>query len=642
MGIFKNKVGRPSNDVKRKRKLIIILLVLLTIMMIASIAFVFYKRSNQVQISKTLNLSTEEVNKIKRQLDCKSGDTSVIKENEAYCQNISPSCPSGYKLTSDKTRCYKTECVDKGTYNTSTKKCTYSNPNYPCDKGYNLNKKINMCEKEVESAYTNEKIKYNCPAGYSIYFTSNGSIPQCRKTTSATTSYKCLSGWTKVGDGPAAYCSRYKQEKSYTSKLYTTSYSCNSGWTKVGDGPSAYCYKTESVKTKSYTNYIKSGFLIYTYKCPSGYTKSGSGSNTKCWKYVTKKQEKTSATIKKNTYFCPSGYNKSGSGSSLQCWKYKKVEETKPTTKTPVCPSGYLVDVKNNNCYTTAKGNYPTVSISYSCKPGYYKDNGTCYSRKKPSKQSVLTHTNTKKVYVKATSKTTEYNKITLTSSKEKLAIDTINKVWIEAQEEFKYTTKYEHFGEEYINSYKKRKFPKYDAISKGSAWCAIFMTYLQNYKLSNHNDTIADYVKVNSIWVQSFLEYFLNKTNNTTFHYNSYCSNYKSNYLNDKGYIPKVGDYAIVGNINTSNSTLCGKSKNNLLNGNGSIDCHAHIGIVQSVDTKNKTVTLLEGNAKETASYGGLSNNSQVAKIKYLENNDPSKNSEWNICKIVGFGSWY
>ena len=135
-------------------------------------------------------------------------------------------------------------------------------------------------------------------------------------------------------------------------------------------------------------------------------------------------------------------------------------------------------------------------------------------------------------------------------------------------------------------------------------------------------------------------MEYFINKSNKTAFHYNSYCTNYNNNYLNDKGYIPKVGDYAIVSNTGASTSDFCGRNRNNLLNGTSSIDCHAHIGIVQSVDTKNKKIYLLEGNTNEE----NYDNHSHVDIIEY---NVSTKTSEFkgatrNICKIVGFGSWY
>ena len=64
-------------------------------------------------------------------------------------------------------------------------------------------------------------------------------------------SYTCPSGWTKVGDGPTAYC---QQQTGY-------SYTCPSGYTKVGDGPTAYCQsKTKTAgKCKYNRNILKNG-----------------------------------------------------------------------------------------------------------------------------------------------------------------------------------------------------------------------------------------------------------------------------------------------------------------------------------------------------------------------------------------------
>ena len=64
-------------------------------------------------------------------------------------------------------------------------------------------------------------------------------------------SYTCPSGWTKVGDGPTAYC---QQQTGYY-------YTCPSGYTKVGDGPTAYCQsKTKTAgKCKYNRNILKNG-----------------------------------------------------------------------------------------------------------------------------------------------------------------------------------------------------------------------------------------------------------------------------------------------------------------------------------------------------------------------------------------------
>lgn len=199
-----------------------------------------------------------------------------------------------------------------------------------------IRKNIKVCDdddvlsgsqcKHYDSSYIN---KY-CTGDYEL--TSDGNecytIKSAKyKTTKGT--YKCPVGYTKVGTGDNATCTKYEKATKTSNK---TPY-CSFGYELTKDNR---CVKTMSAIVVDEENY---------YSCPSGYIKSGSGSKTKCYK-KTKREAyyycaNTSATLQNDrcitpsttkfvSYRCPSGYKLSGN----QCLKSLSSKERIEATKT--------------------------------------------------------------------------------------------------------------------------------------------------------------------------------------------------------------------------------------------------------------------------------------------------------------------
>lgn len=99
-------------------------------------------------------------------------------------------------------------------------------------------------------------------------------------------SYTCDSGWTKVGDGPTAYCQKQSGYK----------YTCPSGYTKVGDGPTAYC----QIKTAGTCHSNNQGVSYYCNKNNKKY-KDESSCNSKCYTFETKKITRATNYATKST-----------------------------------------------------------------------------------------------------------------------------------------------------------------------------------------------------------------------------------------------------------------------------------------------------------------------------------------------------
>lgn len=368
MGLFKNEVGRPSNDTLRKRKIAIAAMVIgvAAVVGFGGLYVVKFRNTSAIN-SNSKNISTDQ---IKKNLKCKSSDTPIIDGNYAYCRSKKANCPDAYPFD-EGNRCYQRGCNGKGTYNKSTQKCEYANPNYPCDKGYTYNRNLRKCLKEDLSAY-DETIRYDCPSGYSVWKASNG-VPYCAKYMTASFKYYCPSGATKAGDGPNAYC--------LTSK-------------KVNE------YKKATAKT--------------TYTCPKYYSKIP-GTQTNCQRRLNGKT--VYAVANKNvSYTCPKGY-KTVPGTKSNCYKTKTVSTKSSILKTVNCPKGWGVsDAKKGVCYQLGSGRPKVVVVNYWCKSGYYKANETCYKQVNPN-SSKLTHTNFSRTYY---SRTVDYvyNKYNMTKIK--------------------------------------------------------------------------------------------------------------------------------------------------------------------------------------------------------------------------------
>ena len=662
MGVFKNGVGRPSNKIKRTRLMLKNSLPLIIIALIVATIFI---NNNKLSIIKTssYNISASKKAEIEKKLNCKSGYKAVIDEskNKAWCEKTTMSCTNsgGYPyLDSSKKQCYKYTCNKRGTYNSSTGKCVVS-PSSKCSSGYTYSN--GKCYKEDLKSYYDEKITYSCSSGYQVTRDNPAKIPYCVKYNTPSYSYSCPSGYTKAGNGPGAFCFGYVSTKSYTPHKVSYSYSCPSGYIKEGTYHNTACYK--KVTKKSYTSHI----ATTTYSCPSGYTKSGYNHNTECYKHISGKKKYTTPTkkttyscpsgyikegtyhntacyknvtsksytshIQTTTYSCPSGYITSGYYHNTECYKYVNTYKTTSVIKRTICPSGWGID--HNKCYKysgTAK-----VNTTFKCKNGTVKRGISCYIEKSPNTSTTYAAT---KTYNKTFNpvKTEKYNTISIedkpsttipdSSVKSQLAQATVDKVWQEAQNKG-YDKNYT-YGGLYLD-----RFADITGNSwpETTPWCAIFVTSLQHTNISGRK--IANYVKKNSAAVPDFLEYFLNKKDGNSFHYNTYCDSYKSNYLGQKSYTAKVGDYAIFSSVDYSGSSTCSQSASSAINTTG---CHVHIGIVYKVE--NNKVYVLEGNTNEEA-------NDNHSHVQIIEYNYTTSKSVWsgatrNICKIVGFGSWY
>lgn len=151
-----------------------------------------------------------------------------------------------------------------------------------------------------------------------------------------------------------------------------------------------------------------------------------------------------------------------------------------------------------------------------------------------------------------------------------------------------------------------------------GTAWCAIFVTWLSK-NASYNNQTVHDIVPINTASVTEMAGYFLQSNNpNVKWHYNTLCSWYKGKY---EDYTPKPGDIIIYYNTNTN----CGGATNYLPDG-----CNRHTGIVEKYE--NGVIHTIEGNTyNEIIGYGDIGT---IGKHELSGDND--------ICKLVGFGSWY
>ena len=286
-------------------------------------------------------------------------ETKVVQEDYTYESTIEEdeyadviiSCPSGYSLNSEGTKCKKIS-------NETT------NPVCPTISGYTLYNQDGFTCKYKSNTTANPV----CPtiSGYTLY---NQDGFTCKYKSNTTVSQVCpsLNGYTIISDQSSGWTCVYKKylrqgqglsvPQNTSTRIYefvttalihdcdtcsyysgviynifarkTQSAVCPSGYTKIGNS----CVKT---KTNTAT-------------CPSGYTKIGNS----CVK------------TKTNTATCPSGYTKIGNS----CVKTK--------TNTATCPSGY--EKINNTC---KKVYYK--SIIKSCPTGFTLTNETnqrCYKK---------------------------------------------------------------------------------------------------------------------------------------------------------------------------------------------------------------------------------------------------------------------
>ena len=285
--------------------------------------------------------------------DYRQIETKIVKEEYTYDKvitetdfiEISVSCPDGYKLTSDGTKCYKENNVTL----TEDAVCpSVSGYTLVSQDGFNCN----------YSKSTTSSVEPSCPSvsGYTLVgrdgFTCNYS-----KTSTSSADPVCpsKSGWSVSRSGFTCNYSRtvsvpYTEtvtvsKTCYSQKTYKPCASC---------APVVQSVPYDCSSTSTVTKYKdKTETDTATASCPSGYDKSGSS----CVKSTTDTTTKTAS--------CPSGYNKSGNS----CVK----STTDTTTKTASCPSGY--NKSGNTCF---KSTTDTTTKTASCPSGYSKSGNNC------------------------------------------------------------------------------------------------------------------------------------------------------------------------------------------------------------------------------------------------------------------------
>ena len=310
--------------------------------------------------------------------DYRQIETKIVKEEYTYDKvitetdfiEISVSCPDGYKLTSDGTKCYKENTVtltedavcpsvsgytlvgrDGFTCNYSKTTSSSAEPSCPSVSGYTLVGRDGFtCNYSKTSTSSADPV---CPSksgwsvsrsGFTCNYSRTVSVPYTETVTVSKTcysqkTYKPCASCAPVVQSVPYDCSTTETVTKYKNKTETdtATASCPSGYDKSG---------SSCVKSTTDT-------ITKTASCPSGYDKSGSS----CVKSTTDTTTKTAS--------CPSGYNKSGNS----CVK----STTDTTTKTASCPSGY--NKSGNNCI---KSTTDTTTKTASCPSGYNKSGNNC------------------------------------------------------------------------------------------------------------------------------------------------------------------------------------------------------------------------------------------------------------------------
>ena len=239
-------------------------------------------------------------------------ETKTVKEEYTYDKTISNkeyasyeiSCPSGYNLTNDGTKCYMT--INKNEQvNPVACPQTYNGYTLVSQDGFTCN-----YSKTYSTSKTTNPL--SCSQNYNGYtlVSQDGFTCNYSKTISVPYNYSVLVPKTCYSQQLVQSCS------TCAPVLKNIPYDCSYYETKTG-------YKNETQTTTT------------TVGCPSGYTKNG---NT-----CVMSTNKTDTT--QTTTSCPSGYTKNGNTCT------KQVQETKYTNLNKTCPSGYNFTNDKTNCY---------------------------------------------------------------------------------------------------------------------------------------------------------------------------------------------------------------------------------------------------------------------------------------------------
>ena len=306
-----------------------------------------------------------------RKAYCSSG--RLINEDECYVtKNYSFSCLTGKKDTT-KNSCYTTYTAQKELsdwlfdskvkYSTSTNVDKLENDKVR----YEFDYYDESSNKDVYKKYIRKYVKV-CDDDDIL----SGS--QCKHYDSSYVSRYCTGEYELTSDGKECYTIKNASYKS-TKGTYT----CPIGYTKVGTGENATCSKYEkATKTSNKTAYCSYGYELTKdnrcvktisptvideenyYSCPEGYTKSGSNTKTKCYKKTTTEAyyycTNKNATLENDrcivpsittfvSYRCPSGYKLSGN----QCLKSTSTKDRIKATKQEGTSKTETIWNKNKN-----------------------------------------------------------------------------------------------------------------------------------------------------------------------------------------------------------------------------------------------------------------------------------------------------
>ena len=265
-------------------------------------------------------------------------ETKVVQEDYTYESTIEEdeyadviiSCPSGYSLNSEGTKCKKIS-------NETT------NPVCPTISGYTLYNQDGFTCKYKSNTTANPV----CPtiSGYTLY-NQNGFTCKYKSNTTANPVCPSLNGYTIISDQSSGWTCVYKK---YLRQGQGLSVPQNTSTRIYEFVTTALIHDCDTCSYYSGVIYNIFARKTQSAVCPSGYTKIGNS----CVK------------TKTNTATCPSGYTKIGNS----CVKTK--------TNAATCPSGY--EKINNTC---KKVYYK--SIIKSCPTGFTLTNETnqrCYKK---------------------------------------------------------------------------------------------------------------------------------------------------------------------------------------------------------------------------------------------------------------------
>lgn len=241
-------------------------------------------------------------------------ETKTEKEEYTYDKTIynkeyiayQVSCPSGYNMTSDGTKCYKTI---KGNEQVKPLACPQTHDGYTLvsQNGFTCNYKKNTTTNTTTNPVA-------CAKTYNGYTLSSQNGFTCNYSKIISVSYGCTERVSKVcySEEPIQSCS------TCAPVIKKIPYDCSYDVPKT-------CYRDETITTTT------------TVGCPSEYTKSGNS----CVASSTKTETKQTTTS------CPTGYTKNSDNKTCS----KETQEIKYTNINKSCPSGYNFTNDKSNCY---------------------------------------------------------------------------------------------------------------------------------------------------------------------------------------------------------------------------------------------------------------------------------------------------